>query len=48
MDEINDQFWGLIMKCCVSEPGDRHFTSEIKEFLANMQIQDDRPATQSF
>jgi hypothetical protein len=35
------------MKCCAPEPVDRPPASEIKELLTNMQIQDDRPATQS-
>jgi serine/threonine protein kinase len=45
-DLINDQFWSLILKCRMLEPGDRPTASEIKELLGNMQIQDDRPKTQ--
>jgi hypothetical protein len=35
------------MKCCALAPGNRPPASEIKELLANMQIQDDRAVTQS-
>jgi serine/threonine protein kinase len=47
IDEINDQFWDLIMGCCVREPEDRLTLSEIKKVLADMEIQDDRPETTS-
>jgi serine/threonine protein kinase len=47
MDEINDEFWALIKKCCALAPEDRPTASEIKELLASMQIQDDRPRAQS-
>jgi hypothetical protein len=43
IDEINDQFWDLIMRCCKPEPEDRLKLSEIQKFLGEMEIQDDRP-----
>jgi hypothetical protein len=42
-DDINDQFWGLIMRCCVHEPGDRLTLLEIQKLLRDMGIQDVRP-----
>jgi hypothetical protein len=43
VDEINDQFWDLIMRCCVPEPGDRLTLLEVQKLLGDMEIQDNRP-----
>jgi hypothetical protein len=43
IDEIDDQFWDLIMGCCVPAPGDRLTLLEIQKLLEEMEIQDDRP-----
>jgi hypothetical protein len=43
IDEINDQFWDLIMRCCVPDPEDRLTLLEIQKLLGDMGIQDDRP-----
>jgi hypothetical protein len=47
VDEINDQFWDLIMGCCAPEPGDRLTLVEIQKLLGDMKIQDDRPKATS-
>jgi serine/threonine protein kinase len=42
IDEINDQFWDLIMGCCTSDPRDRLTFLEIQKLLGDMEIQDNR------
>jgi hypothetical protein len=42
IDEINDQFWELIMGCCKPHPGDRLTLLEIQKFFGDMEILDDR------
>jgi serine/threonine protein kinase len=46
-DEINDQFWDLIMKCCKPDSEDRLTMSEIQELLASIETHDNRPEAQS-
>ncbi|KXN92513.1 Serine/threonine-protein kinase HT1 [Leucoagaricus sp. SymC.cos] len=41
MDEIDDKAWELITKCCAHEPEDRPDWSQIREMLANMEIEED-------
>jgi hypothetical protein len=43
IDEIDDQFWNLIMGCCVPKPEDRLTLLEIQKLLGDMEIKDDRP-----
>ncbi|KXN81904.1 Tyrosine-protein kinase CSK [Leucoagaricus sp. SymC.cos] len=47
MDEMDDKAWELIVKCCAQEPEDRPDWSQIREMLANMEIEEDcrPPAT---
>jgi hypothetical protein len=43
VDEIDDQSWDLITRCCTPEPDDRLSLPNIKKWLANLGIQDNRP-----
>ncbi|KAF5361875.1 hypothetical protein D9756_002591 [Leucocoprinus leucothites] len=47
LDEIDDQAWGLITKCCAPQPEDRLKTAAIQELIVDMKIWDDRPATKA-
>ncbi|KXN85808.1 hypothetical protein AN958_10815 [Leucoagaricus sp. SymC.cos] len=42
MDEIDDQAWNLIVKCCAPDVDDQPNCSQIKEILAGMEIEEDR------
>ncbi|KAJ3555492.1 hypothetical protein NP233_g12196 [Leucocoprinus birnbaumii] len=42
-DEIDDQAWDLITRCCAPEPGDRPCISTIRELIVGMRVWDDRP-----
>ncbi|KXN89682.1 Mitogen-activated protein kinase kinase kinase 5 [Leucoagaricus sp. SymC.cos] len=42
MDEIDNQAWNLIMKCCASDADDQPNCSQIQEMLADMEIEEDR------
>ncbi|KAJ3570469.1 hypothetical protein NP233_g4381 [Leucocoprinus birnbaumii] len=46
-DEIDDQAWGLITKCCTAEPGDRPGVSTVRELIIDMKVWDDRPASKA-
>ncbi|KXN84853.1 hypothetical protein AN958_12021 [Leucoagaricus sp. SymC.cos] len=41
MDEIDDEAWELITKCCAYNPKDEPDLSQIQEMLANMEIEED-------
>jgi serine/threonine protein kinase len=43
MDEIDDQAWDLITKCCAHDPQNRPEAPEVHDLIANMKIGDDRP-----
>jgi hypothetical protein len=43
VDEIDDQAWSLITRCCAHAPQDRPEVPEIQKLIANMKIEDDRP-----
>jgi hypothetical protein len=43
MDEIDDESWDLITRCCAPEPDDRLTLPDIQKWLANIYIEDNRP-----
>jgi hypothetical protein len=47
MDEINDQFWSLIMRCCMLNAEDRLTVSEVQKLLASIEVHDDRLEAQN-
>ncbi|KXN82288.1 Ribosomal protein S6 kinase alpha-5 [Leucoagaricus sp. SymC.cos] len=44
IDEIDDNAWDLITKCCAQNPDDQASLSQIQEMVANLGIEDNRPA----
>ncbi|KAJ3566251.1 hypothetical protein NP233_g7115 [Leucocoprinus birnbaumii] len=42
-DEIDDEVWNLITKCCAPKPEDRLTASQILELIVDMEVVDDRP-----
>jgi hypothetical protein len=42
-NEIDDESWDLIIKCCVPDPDDRFTLLDIRKWLSNLGIQDNRP-----
>ncbi|KAF5361876.1 hypothetical protein D9756_002592 [Leucocoprinus leucothites] len=46
-DEIDDNAWNLITKCCAPEPEDRFDTPAVQELIVDMKIWDDRPAAKA-
>jgi hypothetical protein len=48
VDEIDDKSWDLITRCCALEPDDRPMLSDIQKWLANRDIQDNRPPAKPF
>jgi hypothetical protein len=47
IDEINDQFWDLIMRCCVPGPEGRLTLLDVQMQLEKMEIQNDHPKATS-
>ncbi|KAF5361872.1 hypothetical protein D9756_002598 [Leucocoprinus leucothites] len=43
MDELDDQAWDLITKCCKPERRDRLTSTALKEVIASWKIEDNRP-----
>ncbi|KXN84000.1 Serine/threonine-protein kinase HT1 [Leucoagaricus sp. SymC.cos] len=43
MDEINDEAWDLIAKCCARNPGDQPDFPQIQEMVANLGVEDNHP-----
>ncbi|KAF5361880.1 hypothetical protein D9756_002596 [Leucocoprinus leucothites] len=43
MDELDDQAWDLITKCCKLERRDRLTSTALKEVIASWKIEDNRP-----
>ncbi|KAF5361837.1 hypothetical protein D9756_002615 [Leucocoprinus leucothites] len=43
LDEIDDQAWDLITKCCSIERGGRPTATEAQELVASWEIEDSRP-----
>jgi hypothetical protein len=41
--EIDNLSWDLITKCCAQEPDNRFTLSDIREWLTNQDIKDNRP-----
>ncbi|KXN83031.1 Ribosomal protein S6 kinase alpha-5 [Leucoagaricus sp. SymC.cos] len=44
IDELDDKAWDLITKCCAQNPDDQASLSQIQEMVANLGIEDNRPA----
>jgi hypothetical protein len=48
IDEIKEQFWKLILGCCVLEPGERLTLLDIQKALKEIDIHDVRPEITRF
>ncbi|KXN89052.1 Cytokinesis protein sepH [Leucoagaricus sp. SymC.cos] len=46
-DAIDDQAWGLIIKCCSVEPEKRPNITQVRELVVDLKIHDDRPASKT-
>ncbi|KXN81514.1 Cytokinesis protein sepH [Leucoagaricus sp. SymC.cos] len=46
-DTIDDQAWGLIVKCCFVEPEERPNITQVRESVVDLKIHDDRPASKT-
>jgi hypothetical protein len=44
-NELNDELWGLIARCCTPQPGDRPTIPDIQKLIADMKIEDSRTET---
>jgi serine/threonine protein kinase len=42
-DKIEDSFWDLITKCCVPKPNRRLTLPDIRKWLGNLGLEDNRP-----
>jgi serine/threonine protein kinase len=42
-DEIDDESWELIMRCCTLEPESRLKLADIQNLLKNLSLEDNRP-----
>jgi hypothetical protein len=47
-EEIGDWSWDLITRCCGQEPDDRPTLLDIRKWLSDGGIQDDRPPAKPF
>ncbi|KXN84543.1 hypothetical protein AN958_12354 [Leucoagaricus sp. SymC.cos] len=44
IDEIDDNAWDLILKCCAQNPDDQPGILQIQEMVTSLNIEDNRPA----